>query len=123
MMANLRLWNTGPSGAITTEQNNFRVTVHPSKEGGGAVWFFVLRRMGNDFSIAAGGTEKDIYAAMATATFMGSLLSHALCSAPPTGNLLVQRRTFPILQDPSDVLSSSRSRSRSSGIASFTMSS
>lgn len=125
MMANLRLWNTGPGGAITTEENNFRLTVHPSRKDGGAVWFFVLRRTGGDFSIAAGGTETDIYAAMAAVTFMGSLLSHALCSTPPTDDevKLVQRRTLPILQDPSDVLSSLRSRSRSSGIGSFTMSS
>jgi hypothetical protein len=125
MMVNLRLWNTGPGGAITTEEDNFRLTVQPSRKDGGAVWFFVLRRMGNDFSIAAGGTETDIYAAMAAVTFMGSLLSHAPCSVPLTGDVLklVQRRTLSVLQDPSDVLSLSRSRSRSSGIGSLTISS
>jgi hypothetical protein len=125
MMVNLRLWNTGPGGAITTEENNFRLTVHPSRKDGEAVWFFVLRRTGGDFSIAAGGTETDIYAAMAAVTFMGNLLSHALRPTPPTDEevKLVQKRMLPILQDSSEVLSSLRSRSRSSGIGSFTMSS
>jgi hypothetical protein len=96
MTVNLRLWNTGPGGAITTEENNFRLTVQPSSEEDGVVWFFVLRRMESKFSIAAGGTETDIYAAMAAVTFMGSLLSHAPCSVPPTGDILklVRRRTL-----------------------------
>jgi hypothetical protein len=58
MAPHLRLWHTDPDGVLTTEEDAFRLTVRPPKREGGAAWFLVLRQLGTEFSIAAGGTER-----------------------------------------------------------------
>jgi hypothetical protein len=75
MAPHLRLWHTDPDGVLTTEEDAFRLTVRPPKREGGAAWFLVLRQLGTEFSIAAGGTEENIRAAMTAASFMAKLLA------------------------------------------------
>lgn len=77
MAATLRLWHTEIGGNLTSQENGFRLSVRPPKRDGGAIWFLVLRREGNDFAIAAGGTEGDVRAAMTAASFMAKVLSDA----------------------------------------------
>jgi hypothetical protein len=82
MAPHLRLWHTDPDGVLTTEEDAFRLTVRPPKREGGAAWFLVLRQLGTEFSIAAGGTEENIRAAMTAASFMAKLLAKEPRSVP-----------------------------------------
>jgi len=84
MAPHLRLWHTDPDGVLTTEEDAFRLTVRPPKREGGAAWFLVLRQLGTEFSIAAGGTEENIRAAMTAASFMAKLLAKEPRSVPLT---------------------------------------